>query len=80
MSRECHAGGLTRSPEERNMSEVKQKLSGPLVSAEVKRLVGILALDSGVSVESYLGDLVTEAIGPKWEAFQARVARELQGK
>lgn len=58
------------------MSESKHKLSGPIVSAEIKRIVGILAQDKGVSVETYLGELVTEALEPKWNEFQQRMAQE----
>jgi hypothetical protein len=56
--------------------EKKYKVSGPVVSAHIKRIIGILAQDAGVSVETYLGDLVTEALQPKWEEFQARMAAE----
>lgn len=58
------------------MSEAKHKLSGPIVSANIKRIVGILAQDAGMSVENFLGKIVTEAIQPKWDEFQARIAQE----
>jgi hypothetical protein len=52
------------------------KLSGPIVSANVRRMVAILAQDRSQSVEQYLGDLVAEAIHTKWNEFQARMAAE----
>lgn len=54
------------------------KLSGPLVTADVKRMVSILAHDAGISIEAYLGRLVTEAVVPKWAIFQERVAAEVR--
>lgn len=54
----------------------KKKLSGPVVTDNIKRVVGILAQDKGQSVEQYLGELVTEAVEAKWKAFQQRMATE----
>jgi hypothetical protein len=58
----------------------KKKLSGPIVTDNIKRVVGILAQDKGLSVEQYLGDLVTEAIEDKWKEFQRRMATEWTGE
>lgn len=70
--------GDATSPERNGkVSDIKYKLSGPLVNAETKRLVGILAQDKGVSIENYLGELVTEAIVPKWEEFQRKIAQQI---
>lgn len=54
----------------------KHKLSGPVVTTNIKRVVGILAQDKGQSVEQYLGDLVTAAVEEKWQEFQKRIAEE----
>lgn len=54
----------------------KKKLSGPVVTDNIKRVVGILAQDKGQSVETYLGELVTEAVEARWAAFQQRIAEE----
>lgn len=54
----------------------KHKLSGPVVSTSIKRVVEILAKDRGQSVEQFLGDLVTEAVEARWAAFQQKIAEE----
>lgn len=54
----------------------KHKLSGPIVTSNIKRVVGILAQDNGQSVEQYLGELVTEAVEARWAAFQQKIAEE----
>lgn len=58
----------------------KKKLSGPVVTDNIKRVVGILAQDKGQSVEQYLGELVTEAVEAKWKEFQQRMATEWTGE
>lgn len=60
-------------------NEKTHKLSGPVVSTNIKRIVGILAQDAGKSVETYLGDVLAEAIEPKWKEFQERMAKEWTG-
>lgn len=54
----------------------KHKLSGPIVTSNIKRVVDILAKDNGQSVEQFLGDLVTEAVESRWAAFQQKIAEE----
>lgn len=54
----------------------KHKLSGPVVTSNIKRVVEILAKDKGQSVETYLGEFVTEHIEARWAEFQRKIAEE----